>query len=58
MHFGLRVIPVFGYQSRRFSYVALNAAAGISWQYFLNMFMREALKKICHEIPAAESVFL
>ena len=32
---------------------APEAAAGISWQYFLNMFLREALKKICHKIPAA-----
>ena len=31
------------------------AAAGISQQYFPNMFMREALRKICCEIPAAET---
>ncbi len=31
------------------------AASGIPWQYFLNMFSREALKKIRHRIPEAEN---
>jgi len=34
------------------------AASGIPWQYFLNIFLREALKKICHGIPEAEKLYL
>ena len=35
---------------------AQDTAADILWQYFLNMFLREALKKICHRISAAEAL--
>jgi len=36
--------------------IAPDTATDILWQYFLNMFWREALKKICHRISAAETL--
>jgi len=33
-----------------------DTASGIPWQYFLNIFLRKALKKICHGIPEAETL--